>query len=193
MTKILIEKIKNQTVLINDAGIVDTVTATVDGFTCTYKQNTGASCTNGELASVWTITEDKNSNGVPDIGDLITIDTENFYVISNDGTNIIALAKYNLLVGNSYDGSTKTPLESPTGLQSETAKGYNGTSASTTNKWIGTVPFSTSNYWYDSTTSSLKLEYGTTYPTYVYDDNLIYYKSLISNNTQPLPQETDGF
>lgn len=35
-----------------------------------------------------------------DIGDVITCGGEEFYVISNDGTNIKMLAKYNLYVGN---------------------------------------------------------------------------------------------
>src|SRR5574344_928501 len=30
-------------------GIVDKVTATVDGFNCVYNKDTGATCTNGEL------------------------------------------------------------------------------------------------------------------------------------------------
>lgn len=37
------------------------------------------------------------------IGDEIACGTEHFYVISNDGTNVKMLSKYNLLAGMSYE------------------------------------------------------------------------------------------
>ena len=89
---------------------------------------------------LYTIVTDANSNGTADIGDEITIGTESFYVISNDGTNINALAKYNLLVGNEVDGSSwnVTPLATTTGIQDSTARGYVAGAV----KFIGTTAFS---------------------------------------------------
>jgi hypothetical protein len=45
----------------------------------------------------------------------------------------------------------------------------------------GTTPFSPINYWYDST--SLKSEYGTSYPAYVYDSNSSIYNYVESYRT----------
>ena len=76
------------------------------------------------------------------------------------------LAKYNLHVGNTYGGSTATPLVNPTGIQDETAIGwFSGYNA--TNPLIGTKPFSSTAYW-SSTTS--------TYPAYVYNENSYLYE-----------------
>ena len=103
-------------------------------------------------------------------GDELRIGKEHFYVISNDGTNITLLAKYNLEVGSNcvYNGDyTCTEIENPTGLQSEKALGYTS-SGYNTNGNYGVVPFSSTIYWYSS---GLKSEYGTSYPAYVYDDN----------------------
>src|SRR5574344_1665642 len=44
-----IDKVTNKTVVIDASGIVDKVTATVDGFNCVYNKDTGATCTNEEL------------------------------------------------------------------------------------------------------------------------------------------------
>ena len=73
---------------------------------------------------LYTIVNDANSNGTADIGDEIALGDEHFYVISNDGTNINALAKYNLLVGNEVKcgmmGCSPSPLVNPTGIQDST-------------------------------------------------------------------------
>ncbi len=79
------------------------------------------------LNKSWKLTNDENNNGIADIGDLITFDTESFYVISNDGTNIKALAQYNLYVGGTYDNSTSTYTAygaEATGIQDSTMLGY---------------------------------------------------------------------
>ena len=51
------------------------------------------------------------------IGDLITYDTESFYVYSNDSTNIKMLAQYNLEVGNNKN--SLYPVTTEKNLQSE--------------------------------------------------------------------------
>ena len=119
-----------------------------------------------------------NANSIT-IGDEVSIDTEHFYVISSDSVKTILLAKYNLLVGDVYNknGSnwelTKSLSSSDMGygLQSETAKGYYGRSATDR---TGTVAFSGKGYWdsgecvYDGgivscpNTQGLKAEYANT-------------------------------
>lgn len=83
--------------------------------------------------SNWTITEDNDSNGEVSQGDLITLDTESFYVYDIEGDTVKAIAQYNLLVG-SYN------VTNPTGLQDATALGYK--SGVTT---VGTVAYDSIN------------------------------------------------
>ena len=88
----------------------------------------------------------------------------NIYNYASDKS--ILLAKYNLLVGRTYANSTYTEIASSTtgyGLQSSDAKGYVDSSTPA----VGVVPFSGSSdsngYWYDTTTSTIKTQYGTSY------------------------------
>jgi len=81
------------------------------------------------------------------VGDIVTIGDEEFYVVSNDGTDLVLLAHYNLKVGNIYNSSgTKTgeyaSSDTGYGLQSSDAKGW--VSGADRN---GTVAFSSTNYW----------------------------------------------
>jgi len=86
--------------------------------------------------------------------------------INYDSSKSILIAKYNLYVGQTCtSASSCTPISTSAsgyGLQSVDAKGY--VSASSI---IATVPFSgstTSNgYWYDTSTSALNTQYGTSY------------------------------
>ena len=110
------------------------------------------SCSGGSSSSLTYV--NRQNEGSITVGDEIAIDTEHFYVISSDETNTVLLAKYNLLVGdvfNSSDGgSTWTFTKALTtsdvgyGLQSETAKGYYGSSATDR---TGVVAFSGKGYW----------------------------------------------
>ena len=109
------------------------------------------------------------------VGDVIALcntttnKSEDFYVMKDNGTTVTALAKYNLLIGNTFDtdghptdSSKATPISSQEegyGLQSSLAKGVTGT-------WngkygddevvafdkvaVGTIPFSSSEYWKNS-------------------------------------------
>ncbi len=130
--KILIKKSK---VLKNNAYVH------IDGYSVAYK--------NGQLkVSTWLLTGDMDLNGRADIGDLITIGTESFYVYSNDGNEIKALAQYNLKVGNECLGTwNQTPMENTTGLQDSKMLGYK---SGTGNVWHGTVAFSNSSSAYDN-------------------------------------------
>ena len=91
---------------------------------------------------------DTNKNGIADIGEEITVGTESFYVISNTNTELNALAKYNLKVGNIYssDGNTleRTILntEEGYGIQNVQMRGN-----VQEEKRYGTLKFSNFNGW----------------------------------------------
>ena len=92
------------------------------------------------------------------VGDEICVNgdtTECFNFIRYDGNNIVMLSEYNLNVGSNAKGIA-------TNLQDSDVKGY----VSSENRY-GTVTFSETNYWYDG--STLKSEYGSSYPANVYD------------------------
>ena len=105
-----------------------------------------------------------------EVGDEICIngDTkECFNFIGYDGNNIKMLSKWNLKIGNIYSNWTKigeyTSNDPGYGLQNSNMRGWvNG--ATTYN---GTVAFSGTSYWYDG--GALKVKYGSSYPTEVYD------------------------
>ena len=101
-----------------------------------------------------------------DIIDYSSLVSTNGNIYNYDSSKIILLAKYNLYVGqNCTSGSLCTPISTSTngyGLQSVDAKGRVSSSS-----MIATVPFSgssTSNgYWYNTSTSAIKTQYGTSY------------------------------
>ena len=113
------------------------------------------------------------------VGDEICIGQECFYVMSSDEDSVTMLAKYNLEVGNVCTSSTScTPIENSSGLQDSTNIGR---PSDNSYPRYGTTEFSSTNYWYDD--SSLKSEYGTSYPAYVYDSNSTLYNYVESYRT----------
>ena len=140
----------------------------------------------------WILPTGKTKDNL-EVGDEICIRNQCFNFLHYDGTNnedIVMLAKYNLKVGNIYNSSyTKTGEYTSSnegyGLQSSEAKGY-VSGASTYN---GTVAFSSTNYWYDG--SSLKPEYGTSYPADVYD--VTNYKEAPSESNYSVAYYVDGY
>lgn len=93
---------------------------TTTGNTSTTKPEDGGS------TSVWIYT-DTDGDGTKNIGDKITVGTESFYIISNDGTNIKAFAEYNLYVGGTYSSTNSRWIaygSEATGLQDSTMLGY---------------------------------------------------------------------
>ena len=66
------------------------------------------------------------ANGsLDEIGTIVTIGSEKFYTIGTEGNNVKLLSMYNLYVGNIATSTNKTtPIENPTGMQSESSKGY---------------------------------------------------------------------
>lgn len=106
---------------------------------------------------LYTLIADENSNGIADIGDEIQVKgtNENFYVISNDGTILNALAKYNLNVGNMCTSSSScTPIENPTYKQDSTMRGY--VSGESIRK--GTLAFSDNNGWPYSNNDTIDIQ-----------------------------------
>ena len=137
----------------------------------------------------------KDTYNVGDVIALCNADTgksEDFYVISDNGDTVTALAKYNLLVGNTMvldvdTGDTElTPIpttEEEYGLQS--IKTYyeidEKTGMPTSNSIGGIIAFANNNgvggYWADSNGNPLS-KYGTSYPVYVFDENSLLYEPL---------------
>ncbi len=152
--------------------------------------------TTSGISKACTTFEKKDKYSVGDVIALCNNDTkvsEDFYVISDNGSTVTALAKYNLLVGNVVKWSNDFEVESTTvipsseegyGLQNSTAANYesnNGTPS--TNTFTGVLGFSKDNngkgYWVDDTSNhNLLSKYGNSYPAYVFDENSILYKPL---------------
>ena len=112
------------------------------------------------------------SGEIDAVGSEVCIKEECFYIISNDGSTVTMLAKYNLYVGGKYENGTLTAYgDDATGLQNSTMLGY------VTGQTIrnGNTVFSESNYWYDD---ALKPQYGNGIPAYVYDSNSIIYNYI---------------
>ena len=82
----------------------------------------------------------KLMNGsLTEVGSEVCIDEECFYIISNDGTTVSMLAKYNLYVGGSYTGSTWTAYgEEATGKQNSNMLGWTSNSST----WEGLINYS---------------------------------------------------
>ena len=112
------------------------------GLVLDYIQSDGTGTTvkdNGAETKVVSANGDINA-----IGTVVTIGDQQFYTIGTEGDNVKLLSMYNLYVGNSVDSDRNvTPLASPTGKQSELARGYFD-GYSDTNPIIGTTAFSSS-------------------------------------------------
>ena len=105
------------------------------------------------------------ANGsIEDIGTVVTIGSEQFYTIGTEGDNVKLLSMYNLYVGNSVDSDWNvTPLASPTGKQSELARGWIDGAA----EWYGTTAFSNTDSTY---TGSIVEGYVNNYKTILESD-----------------------
>ena len=137
--------------------------------------------TTSGISKACTTFEKKDTYSVGDVIALCNNDTkvsEDFYVISDNGSTVTALAKYNLLVGNIYYKPTKTSTiinqsDSGYGLQNEKAIGW--TTSDT--EYVGVMAFSDNKYWVDSSNNLLS-KYGTSYPADVFDSNSNLYEPL---------------
>ena len=117
----------------------------------------------------------KTKNTV-EVGDIVTIGTEEFYVVKHDGKDLVLLAHYNLNVGK------KMKANAPEGMQDSDVRGWRSVGST-----YGTVPFASNPYW--------NSKIGTDYPgsycdssTYTVGSNCayVYYdknKIVDSNNS----------
>ena len=141
-------------------------------LTLVYVQSDGSGSSilnNGRLINVV-------SGDGTNIGDEVCIKEECFYVISSTDNAITMLSKYNLYVGYEFFGNNNYKLLSnPTGKQDSSAIGYYESFSDI--NYIGLVDFSSSNYWVTGgfNKEELKNEYGSSFPTYVYDNNSFIY------------------
>ena len=147
----------------------------------------------GTITSACTTFDKKDTYNVGDEIALCNNDTnksEDFYVISDNGDTVTALAKYNLLIGNEVvwpdlnfgEYTSLTPIDSSTtgyGLQNSSARG----AVLDNTVWTGTIAFAenkvnnNNGYWVDSNRQLLS-KYGTSYPAYVFDENSLLYEPL---------------
>ena len=116
------------------------------------------------------------------VGDEYKIDTEHFYVVSSNNDETVLLAKYNLYVGDIYDidKSTSTWMyiyqrritskEEGYGMQNESAKA----GLINDSQWIGTLPFSGKNYWWDEASNNFYEKYGLSDDTNTWKNYNIY-------------------
>ncbi len=129
------------------------------------------------------------------VGDVIALcntvanKSEDFYVISDNGDTVTALAKYNLLVGNTVvvfnddfsDVASVTPISSKEegyGLQNKkTDIVLSSEGEPLSNTLIGMLPFSSSMYWMDSNRKLIS-KYGDSLPANVFDSNSNLYEPL---------------
>ena len=133
------------------------------------------------------------SGSLSEVGSEVCIGNECFYVISNDGSTVTMLSKYNLYVGNSIADTsfTEAPLKNPTGIQNSTAIGakYDSEYNPIDLPWYGTIAYSATSYWWVSTNNTFKTGYpadaevgGKSYP-YVYNSNSSLYKPVQNYKT----------
>lgn len=107
-------------------------------------------------------------NNINAIGGEVCLREECFYVVSHENTKVTMLAKHNLYVGGQYNVSTKTWTEygsEVTGIQDPSMKAYEPTGS----LYNGTIPFSNTNYWINTTE---------TYPHNIYNSNSNLYTHL---------------
>ncbi len=142
-----------------------------------------------------TLFDKKDTYNVGDVIALCNTNTgksEDFYVINDNGSTITALAKYNLLVGNTvvynddFSDMTVTPIstsEEGYGLQNSIAgyMGFDSEGNPLSHTLKGTITFAEDKnngygYWTDNTSShKLLSKYGTSYPANVFDSNSLLY------------------
>ena len=131
-------------------------------------------------------------------GDELAIKDEHFYVVSSNEEETVLLSKYNLYVGDIYDVDTSTwkytyqrriaSTEEGYGMQNETAKA----ALMDDSHWIGTVPFSGNNYWWDAANNNYYEKYGLYDDTNTWKNNNIY-DSTYQEEMPELSFDSNGF
>ena len=169
------------------------------GINLSYKldfvQTDDKAVTTSGISKACTTFEKKDTYRVGDVIALCNNDTkvsEDFYVISDNGSTVTALAKYNLYINDiiifNADGEVEstTPISKTIesyGLQNSSAKGIVITEDSFEPQIVGTDIFQKNDnklyrtYWTD-TNSNLLSKYGSSYPADVFDSNSNLYEPL---------------
>lgn len=136
-----------------------------------------SSISNGQTITINNITNDielkikpkvaKLMNGdINVVGSEVCIKDECFYIVSNDGTKVTMLSKYNLHAGGDYSSQGYNNYETAaTNKQNSTMIGYIESNES----YKGVIQFAGTNYW-SSTVNS--------YPSYVYNENSYLYSYI---------------
>ena len=108
----------------------DNTTAALDYMIAAENDNFNANISivqKDRTEKVCYLSKDENSDKNADIGDMITCDTESFYVYSNDNETIKMLSQYNLYVGGVFNPSNSSYTaygSEATGLQDSSMIGY---------------------------------------------------------------------
>ena len=192
-----------------------TSTSTISlSYKLNFVQTDEKDTTSGSSKQACTAFDKKDTYNVGDVIALcntLTNKSEDFYVMKDNGTTVTALAKYNLLVGDTaiwnddFSDITTTPIstsEEGYGLQNSIAANYewDETGAPKINTIKGGVAFAdgeeskkiincTGNscyygYWTaDTSNHNLLSKYGNSYPVNVFDSNSNLYKPLENYKT----------
>ena len=192
-----------------------TSTSTISlSYKLNFVQTDENDTTSGSSKQACTAFDKKDTYNVGDVIALcntLTNKSEDFYVMKDNGTTVTALAKYNLLVGDTaiwnddFSDITTTPIstsEEGYGLQNSIAANYewDETGAPKINTIKGGVAFAdgeeskkiincTGNscyygYWTaDTSNHNLLSKYGNSYPVNVFDSNSNLYKPLENYKT----------
>ena len=142
----------------------------------------------GEGGSAYVITypDGKDKNTV-NIGEIVKIGDEEFYVINRNGDDLYLLAHYNLKVGNIFSKITSTIVgeyvssDPGYGIQSSETLGFHPTTG-TDDYSNGAIPFSETNYWAGKVGTTYPGEYCASYNdtncAYIYDSNSNLYQHI---------------
>ena len=137
------------------------------GFFINYVQsdNTGSNVVDNGISEIYIASGDINS-----IGSKICIDTECFILYKNDGTTLYLISEFNLFVGSKYDNGTIFDYgDEADGLQDSSMLGWNVKDTTIRN---GLITFANTNYWS-----------GSSYPSYVLNENSNLYNHIINYKT----------
>ena len=137
----------------------------------------------GEELQLAVYPEGKNKETVV-IGDIVTINNEEFYVVKHEGNDLVLLARYNLKVGNKYNSN-----QEKIGEYTSADDGFGIQSSSINACWYkdGNLQFSSTNYWNGKVGQGLK--YNGRYCTdtsnasncaYVFDSNSNLYSYVMN-------------
>ena len=135
----------------------------------------------------------KNKKTV-EVGDIVKIETEDFYVVSNNGTDLVLITRYNLKVGNVFSSlgdyvRTYSVDEEGYGLQDSSVVGWERDKPNALRN--GVTTFSETKYWDDKVGAGLEYpgEYARPNYPYIYDSNSILYNYVQNYKTY---LETNG-